>query len=164
MTELVVAAHELWDGIAATSMSKMLDEKWQRFCDHALEFLTQENFQKHYKPGLFDHDDLILLFKKLLIFAVFNETEVFVPALLQRLNKEEIDKHRVLCSSSAASPLVLIFPKHGGPLLGVFCASVVALPSEGNIHPCAWTLKMEEDRITPNFLFNSQFPIILGLL
>ena len=162
VTELVVAVHELQDGIPATG--KMADEKWQRFCDHALvsaEFLAQKEFQKHYKPGLFIHDDLIVLFKKLLIFAAFNETEVFVPALLRRLKKKEIDVHRVPCNSSAASPLVLTFPKHGGPLLGVFCASVVALLSEDNIHPCPWNLKMEKDKITPSCLYRNcvQFTI-----
>ena len=162
VTELVVAVHELQDGTSATG--KMADEKWQRFCDHALvsvEFLAQKEFQKHYKPGLFIHDDLIVLFKKLLIFAAFNETEVFVPALLRRLKKEEIDVHRVPCNSSAASPLVLTFPKHGGPLLGVFCASVVALLSEDNIHPCPWNLKMEADGITPSCLYRNcvQFTI-----
>ena len=142
----------------------MADEKWQRFCDHALvsaDFLAQKEFLKHYKTDLFIHDDLIVLFKKLLIFAAFNETEVFVPALLRRLKKEEIDVHRVPCNSSAASPLVLTFPKHGGPLLGVFCASVVALLSEDNIHPCPWSLKMEKDKITPSCLYRNcvQFTI-----
>ena len=162
VTELVVAVHELRDGTSATG--KMADEKWQRFYDHALvsvEFLAQKEFQKHYKPGLFIHDDLIVLFKKLLIFAAFNGTEVFVPALLRRLKKEEIDVHRVPCNSSAASPLVLTFPKHGGPLLGVFCASVVALLSEDNIHPRPWTLKMEKDKVTPSCLYRNcvQFKI-----
>ena len=162
VTELVVALHELQDGILATD--EMPDEKWQRFCDHALvsaEFLAQKEFQEHYKPGLFIHDNLIVLFKKLLIFAAFNETEVFVPALLRRLKKEEIDVHRVPCNSSAASPLMLTFPKHGGPLLGVFCASVVALLSEDNIHPRPWTLKMEKDKVTPSCLYRNcvQFKI-----
>ena len=158
VTELVVAAHELRDGVTSTAMSKLQDEKWQRFCDHALvsaEFLAQEEFQKHYKPGLFDHNDLMLLFKKLLIFAVFSEKEVFVPALLRRLKKEEIDKHRVPCSSSAASPLVLTFPKHGGPLLGVFCASVVSLLSDENTHPCPWKLAMDEDDVIPCCLYRN---------
>ena len=156
VTELVVAVHELQDGTLATD--EMPDEKWQRFCDHALvsaEFLAQKEFQKHYKPGLFIHDDLIVLFKKLLIFAAFNETEVFVPALLRRLKKEEIDVHRVPFNSSAASPLVLTFPKHGGPLLGVFCASVVALLSEDNIHPHPWSLKLEADGLTPSCLYRN---------
>ena len=162
VTELVVAVHELQDGTLATD--EIPDEKWQRFCDHALvsaEFLAQKEFKKHYKPDLFIHDDLIVLFKKLLIFAVFNETEVFVPALLRRLKKEEIDVHRVPCNSSAASPLVLTFPKHGGPLLGIFCASVVALLSEDDIHPCPWNLKMEADGITPSCLYRNcvQFTI-----
>ena len=149
VTELVVAAHELRDGKTATAMSKMLDEKWQRFCDHALvsaEFLAQEEFQEHYKPGLFDHNDLMLLFKKLLIFAVFSKTEVFVPALLRRLTKDELGEHRV---SGDASPLVLTFPKYGGPLLGVFCATIVALLSPNNVHPCPWKLDMKDDGITP---------------
>ena len=31
---------------------------------------------------------------------------------------------------------MLTFPKHGGPLLGVFCASIVALLSDENTSPC----------------------------
>ena len=133
----------------------MADEKWQRFCDHALvsaEFLAQEEFQKHYKPGLFSHDDLMLLFKKLLIFAVFNKTEVFVPALLRRLTREELEEHRRRYSST---PPVLTFPKYGGPLLGVFCATLVDLLSPDNIHPCPWKLDMDDDGITPLCLYRN---------
>ena len=150
VTELVVAAHELRDGVSAIGMSKMQDVKWQRFCDHALvssEFLAQEEFRKHYKPGLFDHNDLVLLFKKLLIFAVFNETEMFVPALLRRLTKEELEVQRHRCKSR--SPLVLTFPKYGGPLLGVFCATIVGLLSPDNVYPCPWKLDVHDDSITP---------------
>ena len=81
VSELVVTAHEIRDGGTTTCM----DEKWQRFNDHALvsaKFLKQERFQKHYKPGLFNHENLMLLFKELCIFAFFNDKEVFVPALL----------------------------------------------------------------------------------
>ena len=154
VTELVVAAHELRDSVLATAMPKTRDRKWQRFCDHALvsaEFLAQEEFQKHYEPGLFNHEDLMLLFKKLLIFADFSEIEVFVPALLQRLTKEELDSHR--CSST--SSLMLTFPKYGGPLLGVFCATIVGLLSPDNIHPCPWKLDMHDDSITPICLYRN---------
>ena len=156
VTELVRAIHEERHGTAVKHNRR--GKMWRRFCEHALvsvEFLAQQEFQTHYKPDLFDHNDLMLLFKKLLIFAVFSETEVFVPALLQRLNKEEIDKHRVPCSSSAASPLVLTFPKHGGPLLGVFCASVVSLLSDENTHPCPWKLAMDEDDVIPCCLYRN---------
>ena len=154
VTELVVAAHELRDGVLATAMPKTRDRKWQRFCDHALvsaEFLVQEEFQKHYEPGLFNHEDLMLLFKKLLIFADFSEIEVFVPALLRRLTKEELDSHR--CSST--SPLMLTFPKYGGPLLGVFCATIVGLLSPDNSQPCPWKLDMHDDNITPVCLYRN---------
>ena len=150
VTELVVAVHELQDGTSATS--SLPGVKWQRFCDHALvsaQFLAQEEFQKHYKQGLFSHDDLMVLFKKLLIFAVFNKTEVFVPALLRRLTREELEEHRRRYSST---PLVLTFPKYGGPLLGVFCATIVDLLSPDSIHPCPWKLDMDDDGITPMYL------------
>ena len=153
VTELVVAAHELQDGTSATT--GLPGVKWQRFCDHALvsaEFLAQKEFQKHYKPDLFSHYDLMLLFKKLLIFAVFNKTEVFVPALLRRVTREELEEHRRRYSST---PLVLTFPKYGGPLLGVFCATLVDLLSSDNIHPCPWKLDMDDDDITPMCLYRN---------
>ena len=153
VTELVKAIHEERYGTAVKRNRR--GKMWRRFCDHALvsaEFLAQEEFQKHYKPGLFDHNDLMLLFKKLLIFAVISEMEVFVPALLRRLTKDELREHRISCN---ASPLVLTFPKYGGPLLGVFCATVVALLSPDNVHPCRWKLDMKDDGITPACLYRN---------
>ena len=176
VTELVRAVHVVRYG-DSSMRHKLRDKMWQKFCDYALvtaEFLAQEDFQPHYIPGLFTHHHLTLLFKKLLIFADFSDTEQFVPALLPRLPKEELGKHQVSCdpSVSAASPLVLTFPQHGGPqhggpqhggpLLGVFCASVVALLSDDNVTPCPWKLKMnEDDKITPGCLYRNcvQFTI-----
>ena len=158
VTELVQAAHEIQDGDSDTATLKLQDEQWQRFCDQALisaDFLAQEEFQRHYIPDIFTHHDLIRLFKKLLIFAHFNKREVFVPAILKELTEQELDEHRVSCSSSSASPLVLTFPKHGGPLLGVFCATVVALLSEDNAQPNRWILNMDEDEIIPACLYRN---------
>ena len=157
VTELVRAIHQVRHG-AVTVKRYQQGKIWRRFCDHALvsqEFLAQECFQEHYVPDLFESKDLIVLFKKLLIFADFSDEESFVPALLRQLKEAELGKHRVSCSSSAASPLVLTFPKHGGPLLGVFCASVVALLSKDNTHPCPWKLKAEKGKVTPSCLYRN---------
>ena len=163
VTELVRAVHEVRYGDSSVR-HKLRDKMWQKFCDYALvsaEFLAQEEFQPHYIPDMFTHHHLTLLFKKLLIFADFSDSEQFVPALLQRLPKGELGKHRNCDSSAAASPLVLTFPKHGGPLLGVFCASIVALLSDENTSPCPWKLKKEEDGVTPCCLYRNcvQFTI-----
>ena len=158
VTELVKAIHQVRHGAVAAVKRYQRGKMWRRFCDHALvsqEFLAQECFQKHYIPGLFEPKDLIVLFKKLPIFANFTDEESFVPALLRRLKEVELGEHRVSCSSSAASPLMLTFPKHGGPLLGVFCASVVALLSKDNTHPCPWELKTEKDKVTPSCLYRN---------
>ena len=158
VTELVQAAHEIQDDDSDTATMKLQDEQWQRFCDQALisaDFLAQEEFQQHYISGIFTHHDLIRLFKKLLIFAHFSSREVFVPAILKELTEKELNEYRVSCSTSAASPLVLTFPKHGGPLLGVFCAAVVTLLSEDNAQPNRWILNMDEDEIIPACLYRN---------
>ena len=108
-----------------------LDAKWLKFRDQGIvraEFL--EKFPRHYKEGLFTPDDLLYLFKNLLILAPLSEEEYFMPSLLQRLPSEELDAHRV--PSSAAAPLLIHFPR-GWPRNGVFCCLVVFL-----INHCKW--------------------------
>ena len=110
---------------------RALDAKWLKFCDQGIvraEFL--EKFPRHYKDKLFTPDDLLCLFKNLLILAPLSEEEYFMPSLLQRLPSDELDTHRV--SSSAAAPLLVRFP-HGWPRNGVFCCLVVFL-----INHCEW--------------------------
>lgn len=135
---------------------------WQDFFLHARissDFLAQEKFQSHYVQGVFTHNDLILLFRKLLIFADFNKDQLFVPALLEKLQNESLDKYR--CTSSPISPLVLSFGKHGGVLLGVFCATVVALLSEDEEDQSSWKLMIKKDRVSPTCLYRNcvQFDI-----
>ena len=151
VTELVRAAHK------GTTSYTLQGELWQRFCNYALVsevFLAQKEFQKYYIPDVFNHKHLMELFIKLLIFAPLSATEVFVPVILKKLTKQELSEHRVTTMSPCAS-LVLTFriPSHGGPLLGVFCATVGALLSEDNVDPCRWKLTMDsEDEITPSCL------------
>ena len=161
VTEIVRQAHKLQDGKTTAETSEVQSETWQRFYQHALvsaELLAQKEFSQHYIPGVFDHKHIMKLFKELLIFAIFNSTEVFVPAILRKLTKEELDQHRQKYSASTAS-LVLGFPDHGGPLLGVFCATVVGLLSDKNVDPCPW--KIDLDRVAPKCLYRNcvQFTI-----
>ena len=156
VTEIVREAHKLQDGKTTAETSEVQSETWQRFCQHALvsaELLAQKEFSQHYIPGVFDHKHIMKLFKELLIFAIFNSTEVFVPAILRKLTKEELQRYRAEYSTSTASPLVLSFPDHGGPLLGVFCATVVALLSDDNPNPRPWRVNM--DHVTPTCLYRN---------
>lgn len=151
VTELVKAAYRMIQGETAISMSAVQGELGQRFCDYAIisaEFLKRNSdFQKHYAPNIFMHDDLIVLFRKLLIFADMSSAEYFVPALLKKLKNDELEMYRVKPSSPIAAPLVFLFGKHGGPLIGVFCATVAALLSEDNVGPCHWELKMDKESV-----------------
>ena len=117
VTELVLAQ------MSIVSKSKALSDDWRKFYKYALvtvEFLSQDEFSKHYVPGLFEVEDLIQLFKKLLIFATFIDNQLFVPVLLRNLDKEDVDKYRIPSSSTVPS-LVIEFPD-GGPRKGIFCS------------------------------------------
>ena len=151
VTELVLAIHQLRHGL----IKMVFTATWQRFNDHALvseEFLARTHFSKHYVPRCFTEKELVVLFNELFVFAKFNETEFFMPALLRMLSKEEVDKYRV-DMSSAAAPVVITF-SGDVPCLGVFCASVVFLLSSKNHRPCQWELKMT-DSSTPSCLYRN---------
>ena len=158
-SELVKAKYDLQRRSA--DMCTLITDEWQRFHDSALvslDFLSQEEFQKHYVAGLFSPADLIKLFRKLFIFADFNDVEFFVPALLDVLEEDKIDSHRVSLSS-LLPPLVVEFP-HKAPLLGVFCALTCFLLSERNCFPAPWCLSTS-DVLKPTCLFRNciQFDI-----
>ena len=134
VTELVLASFQRC-GVTAKG------EEWRKFYEFALvtlEFLSQEEFSKHYVPGVFEVDDLIDLFTKLLIFAHFSATQLFVPALLRDLGKEEVDKHRLSIPSLAVQ-----FPD-GGPRKGIFCALLCWLVSPDNTSSYKWSISVDE--------------------
>ena len=154
VTELVKFSYELKNEDAdSATMAK--GGEYRKFQDHALvttEFLASDKFGKHYVPNLFTPLELVKLFRALLIFADFNDSEYFMPCLLQIISSEEVAKHR-LDSSAATVPLILCFP-HGGPLLGMFCSLIVYLLSSANRSPSPW--KLVVDRLsTPVCLFRN---------
>ena len=124
------------------SKEQALTGEWIKFHEFALvtiKFLSQKVFETHYVPGLFEVDDLVVLFKKLLIFATFSASEYFVPALLRHLDSKAVDDHRVRCIPS----LVLQFPG-GGPRQGIFCALLCWLVSPENDSPAPWSISVDE--------------------
>ena len=138
VSELVFKSAE----IEKLSKEQALTGDWIKFHEFGLvtiEFLSQEVFKKHYVPGLFEIDDLVLLFKKLLIFATFSKSEYFVPALLRHLDSKAVDDHRV----NSIPCLVLQFPG-GGPRQGIFCALLCWLVSPENDSPAPWSISVDE--------------------
>ena len=137
-------------------------EDWQKFFCHALvtvKFLKQDKFKKHYVSGLFEPEQLAILYQKLLIFAEFSEGKFFVPSLLRMLSSKAISDHR-LSFDSFIAPLVLHFPD-GPPRRGIFCALISFLTSPENHHPHPWKLKMPARSVTPDCLHRNciQFTI-----
>ena len=129
VSELVLAHYRMTTNPQANTST----DDWRKFYEFALvtaEFLSQPEFSKHYVPGLFEREHLIKLFKELLIFATFNEAQLFVPALLRELGKKEVDKYRIPSNTSIPS-LALEFPD-GGPRKGLFCSLLCWLVSPDN--------------------------------
>ena len=138
VSELVFKSAE----IEKLSKERALTGDWMKFHEFGLvtiKFLSREVFSKHYVPGLFEVDDLVLLFKKLLIFATFSKSEYFVPALLRHLDSKAVDDHRVI----SIPCVVLQFPG-GGPRQGIFCALLCWLVSPENDSPAPWSISVDE--------------------
>ena len=140
ISELVFKSAE----IEKLSEEHALSGEWKEFHEWALvtiKFLSKE-FSSHYVPGLFDVKDLEKLFKRLLIFATFSETHLFVPSLLRHLDNKEVDKHR----STTIPSLVLQFPD-GAPRQGIFCNLICWLVSSENDSPAPWSIaKVDNDK------------------
>ena len=153
VTELVIKSFE----INKLSKEQALSGEWKIFHQFArvtVEFLSQEAFNKHYVPGLFEAKHLVKLFKSLLIFASLSSSELFVPALLNMLEEEKVDEFRV-SFSAPIPPMVIQFPD-GGPRRGIFCSLTCFLVSTDNIFPAPWTILVDKTRIqTPVCLYRN---------
>ena len=149
ISELVKVHHD----IVKCSPDCTDGEAWQEFFNHALitlNFLSQDVFNNHYVPGLFQPEDVMTLFRKQFIFADFTNGKYFVPCLLRMLSKEDLTKKRIL-GDSLVAPLVLHFPD-GPARRGIFCALISFLTSPENHFPGPWKLKMSARSITPSCL------------
>ena len=148
VSELVFKSAET-DGL---SKSHALSGEWKDFHKWGLvtvKFLSEE-FTSHFVPGLFEVDDLVKLFVKLLIFSTFNSTQLFVPALLRNMSNKDVNKHRAV---SSIPSLVLLFPD-GGPRHGIFCALLCWLASSENDCPAPWTISTNADK-SPKCLYRN---------
>lgn len=93
------------------------------------------HFKSHYVPNLFVEDDLILVFKHLLIVAKIGEGEYLMPCLLQ----EEAIPHLLPSSASQVVPPFLFYFGEDGPKLGVYCFLLSSLITESK-----WELLMDK--------------------
>ena len=142
ISELVKVHHD--------KVQKFSGDDWQDFFCHALvtiDFLAQVVFKKHYVCGLFEPEHLVLLYRKLLIFADFSDSKFLVPSLLRMLSNQDILDQRLPLDSPVA-PLVLHF-RDGPPRRGIFCALVSFLTSSDNHFPGPWELMMPARSVTP---------------
>ena len=152
LTELVKYSYEL-KGDSDPNETKAYSGDCQQFRDHGLvtrKFLACEEFRKHYVPELFTVNELIKLFKDLLILADFNESTYFMPCILENLSGEKLAQYR-LPASSLPAPLAIHFPQ--GPRNGVFCLLMTFLRSSDNLFPYPWELL--KDGNTPSCLYRN---------
>ena len=153
LTELVKYSYEL-KGKPDPNETKVYSGECQQFRDHGLvtrKFLACEKFRKHYVPNLFTVDELIKLFKDLLILADFKESTYFMPCILENLSSEKVEQCR-LPASSLPAPLAIHFPQ--GPRYGVFCLLMTFLRSPDNHFPYPWKLLLKDGN-SPSCLYRN---------
>ena len=134
ITELVEYSHRLKTN---PSQLKAVEAQLRKFRDQGivtLELLSKREFSKHYVPGIFGPAQLLKLFTKLLIVSQISEEEYLMPCLLP-VTEEPTPRNSV-------PPLLFYFPN--SLLLGVFCALVAYLLSQGE-----WKLIFDPDSRSP---------------
>ena len=98
-----------------------------------LDLLSKKEFASHYVPGVFGPEELLKLFKELLIVSRISEEEYLMPCLLP------VTDDTALLSPSGSVPSLLLYFPHS-PLVGVFCALAAYLLSEAK-----WKLLLNSD-------------------
>ena len=143
ISELVQFSYKLKHG----HLSTPLEGDWKRFCEEGiltLDFLKNSKFSRHYVKDIFEAPHFLELLKSRLavvplakldtsLESLASAEEYFMPALLDILSREELEKHRVF--TSAAAPLLFRFT-HGCRRAGVFCCLSVYLMKH-----CDWSIK-----------------------
>ena len=131
LTELVHRSYELRNNPdrkkSVTYASELI-----KFRDKGLvtlQFLFDSSFSKHYSD-LFTPKHLVQLLLFRSVIAKVGEDEYFMPFILPQLSLEELEKHRVQPSSSAA-PLVITFHDSVVPS-GFFPVLIASLLSSGS--------------------------------
>ena len=137
ITELVEHCHR-----SPTDPSKLTPTvgKLQKFHNQGivtLELLSKKEFTSHYVPGVFGPEQLLKLFKKLLIVSQISEEEYIMPCLLP------VADDLALLSPSGSVPSLLLYFPHS-PLVGVFCALAAYLLSEAK-----WKLLFNPSDLSP---------------
>ena len=109
---------------------------WKRFCYEGVVTLEFMDITcKHFEKGIFESPQLLKLLQNQLVVVPLEPLsddadvdplteEYFMPALLDVLSHEELEKHRIF--TSQAAPLLFRFPC-GCRRAGVFCCLVVHL-------------------------------------
>ena len=128
----------------------------KRFRDYGLvtvDFLS--DFKKHYVEKVFQVEELVELFRKLLLLAdLTSEYRYFMPCLLKTLDDSELFEYYQLHSNSSSVPLVFDIKPYG-PLNGLFCSLVTFLLSCENTHPCPWKLHINHFTGDPKCLYRN---------
>ena len=141
LSDLVQEGYLLRHGQSSTSRKG----NWMRFCFEGIvtvDFLNSTC--KHFEKGIFESREFLKLLENQLVVVPLTLSangvmEYFLPALLNILSQEELEKHRVF--SLTAAPLLFRF-SHGCRRAGVFCCLIVYLMKE-----CKWSILTESGDI-----------------
>ena len=139
----------------STSMINPLagDGILQRFQEKGIvtaEILGSPMFAKFYVTGLYGAEDIITLYKGLLMAAPVTKTDFLMPSLLPEIAREDIAKHRSDPSRSPVAPLLLHSVSGCSPN-GLFSALVCYL-----LQHCRWQLSYAPGSLlTPACLYRT---------
>lgn len=142
VTELVEYSHYLQNSPKLNVRS--VDIHFRDYGELTIGMLKRREFSRHYIPGLFEEDDLLRLWEKLLVIAKHDSNTFVMPAVLSALPQDKLSDHRLPMDTSSADitvvPLALYY--QGGLFpSGIFSSLISYLQNK-----CDWMISMQRKK------------------
>ena len=138
ITELVEHNHNLRSG--SFSHGDQADIEFRAYGIVTLEMLKRDQFSSHYVKDLFEPNDLLFLWERLLVVARRPSGNYVMPAVLDGLPSENISQYRLDNTTAKIVSIAIHYPGGLFPS-GIFSSLIAYLQNKS-----AWEISMQDNQ------------------
>ena len=140
VTELVEYSHYLQNSPKLNVRS--VDIHFRDYGELTIGMLKRREFSRHYIPGLFEVDDLLRLWEKLLVIAKRDSNTFVMPAVLSALPQDKLSEYRLPMDTNSADIIPFVVHYQGGLFpSGIFSSLISYLQNK-----CGWMISLKDKK------------------
>ena len=140
VTELVEYSHYLQNSPKLNVRS--VDIHFRDYGELTIGMLKRREFSRHYIPGLFEVDDLLRLWEKLLVIAKHDSNTFVMPTVLSALPQDKLSEYRLPMDTNSADIIPFVVHYQGGLFpSGIFSSLISYLQNK-----CGWMISLKDKK------------------